>query len=274
MANQEKSKLGWFKKYSHIPAWLSALALIPILVWPLINYIFLKGKITINETGIIDIGYYDFGPGIRLQGALSALNKNIFIRNIILSTRNCKNNTTHSFVWDSFISKKEITTSKINYQVTSGLTETTFQDIFPFLVTTYQSFPYYIQFKDISWKNDVNPIILKYRDCWDKKLTEIKGKYFIINDVFNKFSKSDDYLDAEKALDRNYYWEAGEYELKMTVITDDGREFAKNWFFKISKKESDNIRKNIKPILYSCCFPSDPGYYDALYDAMVDYINK
>lgn len=272
--------LAFFKKYSPIVAWLAL-----ILPWvpSLINHYLLKGKVIINEAGPIQIVYFPTGPSIYLRGTLVAEGKDQFITKMDIIVTKAKDNSTHKFEWYSSVDIKEEMVDAINIsnklRPPSGMQSINYNQPYPFMITTKQPFNYYILFCDISVFSDINNNLIKIKNEWrktsgEKEESDIFGfqssgvlmrRYMVnsdkeinkeinkLKDAFDKFSKSKIYLDIEKILDRNCYWEPGKYELKMRIYASDNQIFTKKWNFILSDYDSEIIRHNVSIILKNCC---------------------
>ena len=213
-----------------------------------------KGKISLYETGTIEIGYSTFGPTIGLNGTLRVLNKDVFISSIDLLVVREKDKAQHIFNWIAFRPPKiDLAGSQqISMEIPSG-----------FLVSPDSPHRFNIVFNDNDLFEEIRPLFNTYITEWytvADQLTKIWPPsvgtippHEIISrkiELIEGFRKSKIHLDMYTHLDRKCYWEPGDYTLTINVRTSKpDRVFTNNYRFSITEPDSKNLKLNVITIL-------------------------
>lgn len=196
------------------------------------------GSVDIYETGLLELGYNNFGPAIGLRGTLRAVHRDQFIRNITLTLVKEKDGSTHSFDWLLFRAEKinNLGTEDVWAEIASG-----------FMLLTSQPHRYSTLFCDRTTQEELKASIEALQKAW----SEHKGTPASVaalaaqRDIYIPFSQTKPHVDTWGALDRKMYWEPGKYSLEMQVhTTRPEREFTRQWTFEISPAEFETLRMN------------------------------
>ena len=215
-----------------------------------------KGVVKIYEAGTIEIGYArNYGAIIGLNGTLRTLNKDIFVNEIYLRIIRLKDKAEHNFQWYAFRSPE------IN---TVGTTPQAMELPAGFLISTKIPQRFNILFYDTKLAEEIKPLLTKHLSEWFKyvnKINNIKSSFppninnqEIIqiqqNNIIEEFKKCPVYIDTYKELDRKCYWEAGKYELEISVSTSKpDKVFTEKYEFEITEEDAKNLKLNVITIL-------------------------
>lgn len=234
------------------------------------------GKLSIYETGRLEVGYSNFGPTIALNGTLCTQRKNLFVSNISLFLTKNRDQSTHTLEWTAFRSSqlRIVPTDPISLELPSG-----------FIVRIDQPHRYHIFFSDKQTRSELEPVLIDVRKEWQEYLNSKKQHIYdivmnakieekiVIQSIFEK----EFYLSNEKAkkawdlLNRKNYLENGSYRLKMIVKTSNpSKSFTAEWLFDLSEDEFQILRLNSVSTLRELClgevnyFFAFPEYKQAL----------
>lgn len=213
-----------------------------------------KGKISIYETGTIEIGYGTFGPTIGLNGTLRALNKDVFVKSIDLEVVREKDRAQHVFNWIAFRPPKiELAgTQPISMEIPAG-----------FLVSPDSPHRFNIVFNDAGLLEEIRPLFNEYISEWLKVVEQLSKVWppsvgvtpqpeIIAKqlELIEAFRKSPIRVETYTALDRKCYWEVGRYRLKINVRTSKpDKVFTNNYRFSITEADSKNLKLNVITML-------------------------
>lgn len=215
---------------------------------------FRKGKIDYYETGTIAIGYDPSGPAMYLKGTIRALNKDVFIRTIDLLVIREKDKAQHVFEWAAFLSQRiDVSGSQpASMEIPSG-----------FMISPNSPHRFYIIFRDSDLFKDMKPSLNEYYSEWYKTTAELSKIWspligvppqpVIIDQqsaVIERFRKSQIRLDTYTALNRNCYWELGDYQLTINIrASKPDMTFTRRYRFSISEADSKNLKLNVISVL-------------------------
>jgi len=221
---------------------------------------FRKGKVDIFSSGPIEIGYSTFGPTIGLNGTFRCINQALFVNSINLEVIKQKDGSRHLFEWGVFRSQK----------LTHKGEEAEFELPYGFILSTSQPKRYNIVFFDTSTRDEMQNIIRKVKEEWEKLISEsqkgITTPEIISKKYYDEFFNSQVHVKAYTKLDRLCYWESGEYLIKLKVYTSKPNQlFEKRWKFRITEEQVNGIRLNVVKILQDICMIPSYGSYNFAY---------
>jgi hypothetical protein len=225
--------------------WVSIVATIaliqPWLLW-LYKRFFKREKIIIYPSGHIEIGYFDLGPTLTIQGTLKAENRDVFIRDIRLKIKKIKNNEQHWFYWAAFGSPK------INIGQQSDVA---LEYPASFIVKKEQPHRFLIAFSDVQTQEEMKPLL---DDCIKTLGLLVKDELQRLvsgSDMLNlgakyteKYRKSDAYSKAFDRLNRNLYWESGDYELEI-IVNSERRSYVAKYKFSLTADDFELLKNNV-----------------------------
>lgn len=212
---------------------------------------FRPGRIEIYETGTIEIGYSAFGPTIGLHGTLRACDRDLFIRSVHLELFKEKDQSRHRFEWGVFRSSKVIAgrPEELTLELPAG-----------FMLLISQPHRFNIQFHELSRQDEIRKVLEPVQQGWFTALSKALPIQ-THQACYQTFSQGKAHVTAFTELDRLCYWEAGKYQLTMTVSTEPrNRKFLRTWSFVFSQEDINSIRLNPIVILREMCGQDNVRY--------------
>jgi hypothetical protein len=231
-----------------------------IQVWIIAMYkkFFRRGKLSIYHSGKIELEHSNFGPTMALNGTIVAIERDVFVSNILLNVRRIQDNAHHIFYWTIFrppvinLKNPELLT----LELPSG-----------FIVKPDSPHRYNIVFSDRIVQEELAPVLTALQQEWSQFLTDNQlhieglvktGETYqsalekMFNADFSKTSKSSP--QAWDFLRRKVFWEPSEYVATMDVFTDRPvRIFKDEWGFSVDAVSFENLRLNAVATIRETC---------------------
>jgi hypothetical protein len=225
---------------------VAIVALAQVWVIALWRRFFRKGTLDIHETGVVEVGYSQFGPTVALQGTLRAVNHDQFVQRIqVVITRN-RDGAQHWFEWETFRSG-------------TSLGQMTFETPAGFLVTTNQPQRFNVFFSDHDTRGEVEQALQEAQQGWQEKFVANPPT----NDeeraaLYEEYKHEAPHFNTHARLTRLSYWTAGRYRLLLYVITNrPDRQYERQWSFELTEGDEQSLRLNAIPLLMTACGFSD-----------------
>lgn len=253
------------------------LALIqPWIIWIWRNY-FKKGELKFYETGKVEIGLINVGPVIGIHGTLRTIDREFFVKTMIVKVTRLKDNSSHEFQWSLFRP----------YQIFLGTTEGPYEIPSSFLILNNFIHRLNIQFTDLDFQEELNGKLAGIKNKWREFLSEkgILEKLSssgsgqqpspevpeITEDILKEFSSKPFYSQTYNWITENSYWRGGNYKLKIKVISDNKNDYLeKDWYVVLTEEDEKRLRLNAVNILQESYF--NRGWkYDYIYK---DYLSE
>ena len=226
---------------------------------------FRKPKIEVYETSNLEIGFSRFGPTIAVIGTLRTIYRDAFIKGMRLTLRRKKDNASHVFHWRAFRSN----TISLNLEHQPPI-----EIAASFLLAPDRPLKFNIFFVDDAFIAELSPVTselaAKFFEFRKTLMTEMKEKIgdeyqniishpIFMEKIYEDFATEQAHVDTYAALDRAFYWEAGDYELDMTVESSDPKfAITKTKAFSLSDEDSNALRLNIIGVLRQICGIIEP----------------
>jgi hypothetical protein len=226
--------------YGVVQVWLIAL-------W---KNIIRTGRISIFQSGKVEVGFSNFGPTIAINGTLLAKHKDVFISDISVNIQKVRDGSSHKFKWTAFRSPqfKLGKADSITLEIPSG-----------FIVKTDSPHRFQIFFSDNKTQDEITPSLIDVEKDWrdflkkkddeiKKAITEIGVTYGAVaeglyNNEFIKLSVS--HQKAWDVLSRKNYWEEGQYSCKIIVTASmPNKVFESPFEFHLDNSEFEKLRLN------------------------------
>ena len=227
-----------------------------------------QGKVDIYETGSVEVGYggYGYGPTIGVGLTLRASSKSVFVTGIELLLLRKKDSAKHIFRWAAF-RKSEVDLGADPPAVVSMP--------YAFLIALDAPMQLNVLFQDQNTLEEITGQYREYVQAWSNVVEELQMMVFpeqrqVPPEVIARisaFKKEKIHTDMFGTLDRRCYWEAGEYELLLTIATSKpNRVFAKEFLFSLSEENAKHLSLNVinvleGPISKYLQRPSPPFYF-------------
>jgi len=202
--------------------------------------------VDIIETEDIEVGFTNFGPIVGLLGTLRAIHRDAFVARMSLKVTRREDSATHAFDWGAFRSMQFTPSDDSLIRCSS------------FLLTEDYGAPYHVAFIDRDTQSKLRSIIEKLQKEWydacssevgDTKSRDLQEVGQLFAEAQKKlrpeFTKSPFYVDSWGRIGRLFYWEAGLFDLELTVQTSrPDHKHAKRWTFGLTQEDADRLRLN------------------------------
>lgn len=213
-----------------------------------------RGFIDFFETGNIEIGFSTFATTIGINGTLRALHKDLYVSKMNLEIVKHKDSSKHELEWGVFRESRipYHQDDEIKIELPSG-----------FMVSQNSPKKINIQFHDLIQQNYLRPELEKLYKAWIDYLNErypyserrADPDRLNKNDqIYNDFLKTDPQSRAYRKLNDEFYWEEGEYTIKLKIITSKpDNEFTSSWKFILKESDVELLRLNVITITDNAC---------------------
>lgn len=265
---------GFIRTLRELGPWiLSLLALAQ--VWVIAAWRrFRKGSVAIHESGNIEIGFSTFGPTVGLTGTLQGLDKDVFVKELVVEVIRMRDQSQHRLGW------RAIRPTTISILESERITELELPT--SFLLQPEDPFRYSIVFNDSDFVAEhsppVTPLARRWIEFRETRIQEIReeqgdaidallGNRLFERELYHEFSSQPEVVEAYSRLDRAFYWDPGTYSLVLYVhATRPQRSFSQQWRFELREEDSQNLRVNCVAILQTVCgIESDFSFAYATY---------
>ena len=255
-------------KLLNLGPWIiSAIALIQVWIIALWKKFVWTANLSIFKTGLLEVGYSNFGPTLAINGTLRAHRKNIFVREISITVTRDSDGSTHELVWTAFRSPqlRFAHTDPITLELPSG-----------FNIQPDHPYRYHIFFSDYKTQTEIVPTLNDVINEWREYIVSHQDKInkiihdtgfsedVVIGQIYSDefVSKSEAWQRAWDLLNRKIYWENGNYRMLMNVKTSSpDKSFSEEWVFSIDKATFDNLQLNAIATLRELCIRKIDYYF-------------
>lgn len=200
-------------------------------------------NIDFYPAGLLEIGFFDFGPTIGLSGTIKATGGNRFISSMDIKLIRLRDNATYNYPWAVFRKFNLAAPNNFHIDIASA-----------FSLLSDESKPFNIQFHDIATRDRFkNPLLSlqksfqEYLNSQNINLSTLGPADIIrVHENFrNDTTNNNLVLNAYSAMGREFYWESGKYRLELIIKTDrPHKEFTRTFHFLLSEEEVDELDIN------------------------------
>lgn len=265
--------------WTAIAAIVAFAALVQPWLLALWRRLFRSGALDIYEAAKIEFGFSTYGPTIGLIGSFRSLHKDMFVHWVRVQLIKERDGSVHEFEWKAF------RTPKMSFGTTAGqLTEVSLEVPFSFMVSPLQPHRFNILFSDEAAVQPAHQIVEKLQQEWLSRIQKFDLPNLGPNSsmqpdmikklrrAFSDLSASQTYTEAADVLNKLNYWEAGKYQLTLSLQTArPNRSITKTWTFTIVETELSKLETNVTSILEEVCrmplSASEYGFGSALYNS-------
>ena len=226
----------------------------PGAIWVWSNFV-RRGSVDIYETGLIDVGFTQFGASIGFMGTLRAIHKDQFVSSMTLTLVRLSDKSQRAYKWGVFRPLKMTVGPITEYEIPSG-----------FMLTTAEPRRYNILFFDLTSQENVSSHTARLLNGWNEALSD-SGILELVDQpdlqqaaveqaaqVYTEFLRSDLYLEVYGEIGRLIYWEPGAYSAEIAVeTTRPGRTFNRKWRFTLTDDACKRLRLNASRIADAAC---------------------
>jgi hypothetical protein len=230
---------------------VAVIALVQVWVIALWRRFFRRGSLDIHETGLIEVGFSQFGPTIALLGTLRAINHDQFVRRMRLVITRRRDGARHSFDWESF--RGGASSGQIGFETPAS-----------FLVSTAEPQRFNVFFSDTETREEVGTWLQRTSLAWQAKLLEDSEQHAEdpeddearLRALYEEFQGEEAHVDTYTELTRITYWNAGQYGLVLQVETSrPERRYERRWEFTLTDEDAESLRLNaISTLRVTCGF--------------------
>ncbi|MGH9461953.1 MAG: hypothetical protein ACRD1X_12090 [Vicinamibacteria bacterium] len=221
-------------------------------------------RLSVHESARIEVGYSAYGPTVGLHGVLRTSNKNAFVESVRLVVIKLRDFSQHEFEWEMFRAS-QIRSDGGYTEIPAG-----------FLVRLDQPYRYNIVFSDKRTQEEVLPSLLKVTREWGSytlskqpDIYKLMGEQNLSYEVATELLYTQEFIKTNGAwqqawelLTRRNYWEAGEYDLSVTVkAAPPTKTISRQWRFTLDSNDADGFNLNAIVTLQQMCLGKGTYYF-------------
>ena len=240
-----------------LKTWGSLIVALVALVQPwaigLWKRVFRQGDLEVFESGPVDIGYSPLGATLGLMGTLRAVHKDQFVYKVTITVKRLKDGAQHTFDWAAFRPAR----------ITLGQpTEQSIEVVSAFMVTTTQPYRFNLLFIDNGLQKEFEPYLTSIREQWNATVharvmsgspqDSSSATQASIEAAYQEFTRAAPFTDTVTAVDRLFYWTAGQYEITTVVLTTE-LEITEVFSIEITDRDSTLLRLNAARVVDAAC---------------------
>lgn len=233
--------LEWFNamtKYEMLTLILS----IVVFAKPLFIWIYKKAffRLKYFHNNQIKLFFNNFGSYIQVYGACKAELGNVIVNKIEVNIKREKDGKEHNLTWCSFVSPI-IQNLGSNFAFTNEMAH-------PFQIGEDFMCPVFVEF-EVTNRLSATNINMAMQPLFDyiENVELPTGK--LLKNFIDAYTNTVEYADAKKVIEEEFFWNAGDYALTMTITYCERKTvvFKKN--FTLTAEQSIKLKNNINEIL-------------------------
>jgi hypothetical protein len=248
------------------PDWLTAVVAVVALIQPWLFALWKKflrrPSIEVYETGNIEAGFSNFGSTIGLLGTFRAIHREVFVESATVTVVRKADKAETSMEWRASRSIALIADSTKPAAIDPPV---------GFLLTADAPRPFSFFFAADHFQATQRPLFDKVTQAWQDTVvtavdqtTSSTGSAVSISDVlanpvssralYDVFTKKPEALELHTALNRVFFWHAGDYTLTLRIkASKPDVHFEKSWSFTLQKQDEESLRMNVLCVLEALC---------------------
>jgi hypothetical protein len=237
-----------------------------VQVWVIALWKRISGKLTIFETGGVDLGFGGFGPAITLTGTFRAERKDMFIRKVDLRVVREVDNATFALEWLAFKAPeiKIGDPTATTFEVPSGIN-----------VLVSQPKRYSIVFCDKKIQNTLNRQLIRVSQEWRRFLLgkqqsiqralKNSTEAEVLESCFAEFVTTTVSQTALEMLTASNWLRSGSYKITMETRTaSPDKTFRKEWRYFLDDQLRLGLEGNALAVLRELCLGKLEYFYASL----------
>lgn len=213
--------------------------IIPIVQWAWKKFV-VTPVLKYYSTGDAFLYINKSGSYIRLNGVFEALNKPVSVKDVSLQVTRKRDSRVLNFKWSIFI-------SPVNQQFVGTYTQTS-EIAHPFRIEADSAYCAFIEFADP--QDTMTKQLQPYFERLQEKCNSLPLHQNMLAGV-TTFQNTDEYKDVKNILQRELFWEIGDYDTELTVNYQDKGVAKYTDSFSVSKDQHDDLKYNITELLNS-----------------------
>lgn len=223
---------------------IAIVALIQPWIIALWKKLYRKSQIHFEEIGNIEIGFNSFASNIGLNGMLRSSNKDFYISRMFINLKKIKDSSEHQFEWNLF---RDVKFSLDNENITQ------FELPYGLNIQPQEPKKVSIQFKDSS---QVEYLLGPYNSLSNEWLDffEEKKELLTEEEIYEEFKNKPVLVNNYTKINREFYWEAGKYEMTLNIQTAPSDKITKiKYTFSLTEEQCDSLRLNTVKLCELAC---------------------
>lgn len=192
--------------------------------------------------------FNESGAYFKMKFAIECNNHPTTIKNVKAKITRVENNETNIYEW-SFL---ESTSMWLGIEPSSRTI--TSQYAGPIKLEANSLTPLYIEFSNENQKycNDIKRGVNERDDSILalKKEFQLSGNFSDYESFQQEYRKKSSYNQLYALFSDKCYWKEGDYSLKIIITYGNNETYTKQYFFSISKEDSENLKQNIDEIIF------------------------
>ena len=227
--------------YEFIAIILSAVAIIIPIFQAIWKKWIVRAKLKYYPTGRAYLYCNKSGSYISIEGVFEALRKPITVKKVAVSIERVKDSRKLNLQWSVF-------NSPVNQSIAGNFASSS-EIAHPFRIEADSVMCAFTEFADAY--NSAGKKIVPAFDKLTQKMMQISSSTQDYNVVKQAIMNTPEYLEAKSALEKEYYWEIGKYNVVITAQYSD-KIVTFNHGFEVDKDEYDKLQANLEEVLISC----------------------
>jgi len=215
-----------------------------------------KGKIEFHPAANIEVAFSSFGSTVALPGTLRAVKKEVFVSDMVVMITRLQDQAKHTFTWRAFRSIKFSATSMapeaIDLATSFNLLPTTPRPINVFYASADFASRYAQQAENLraAWQLFVAG---KMTELGDQAASLAQTTGFV-DALFAEFGHQQVPLDLYSKINHGFYWQAGRYQLDLTInLASPISPAHYKWFFELTQDDEQKLRLNAIAMMKELC---------------------
>ena len=194
-----------------------------------------------KSSGLLEIGFSEFGPTIGLSGSIASVTSNHLISSMNLKVTRLDDEATYDFSWGVF---REYNLGNIN--------DAKIDIAYPFNLRSGETRNLNIQFHDIKTKEKIKEPVIKVIDA-HRKFVHDNNIYIDVHnpeelhkqlEMFKADKSNNDLVVvAYTAITDEFYWKESNYKVEL-IISTNVKDFSFVFNFDLAKEESNQLKLN------------------------------
>lgn len=244
------------------PDWLSlavaALALVQPWLIALWKRLFQRGRLEVYETGVLEIGFSEFGPTVAVLGTIRCEGRDVFVERMSLKVIRLKDRAEHLFAWRAFRphSVSSSPDGTVQFEVASS-----------FLVSPSVPHRFNVFFASNDFQSTYRARVAALWERWktyvdtERATVDPTGalpvRQLLDNPITEKalvdgYMRLPEPAEVHRVLNHDFFWREGDYSVQLSVHgARPERVFAATWQFTLEPADEARLRLNIIALLES-----------------------
>lgn len=245
------------------PPWVTAFVAVVALFRPELSkwlgIRFRPGRLRLDATPVVEIGFSGLGPLVALAGALRPIDRSHFVEGLAVTVIRQKDNATHRFQWEA--------SRTLGLQMgwdPSGPPPPVDYPV-PFQAEADKPHSLNAVFTEPDMRSEVEAIATnlgkEFFDFWNANRIANANSGESIDSAFERFQQSGKLLPYWTEVDKRIYWQQGPHRLEVLVTTSNPeRQYQFAWDFELKESDVASLKANALRVLRQACGVQNLGF--------------